>query len=118
MHLRRKYSLLEPEELEGGQSNPGSRVSGYGQGATRWTAEEGQTEIETIVETGQQLLLACGMQEDRNEERSSPDQSCALNACDHPGGGRRGGDPSPASACLLRASRGWRETPQHGSVHH
>ena len=43
-------------------------------------------ETETGDETGQRALLACGMQEDSDEEWSPSDRSHALNTCSHPGG--------------------------------
>ena len=36
--------------------------------------------------TGQHALLACGMQEDGNEEIIPPEQLCKLNVCNYPGG--------------------------------
>ena len=74
MHSRRKYSLLVPEESEGGRANAGPWVRGDGHGATRGTAEEGQTKTATDIETGQRVLLACGNHEDGNKERSPPRQ--------------------------------------------
>ena len=86
MHLCRKYGILAPEEPKGGPANAGPRVRGAGHGATRGTADQGHTQTETGDETGKRTLLARGIQEDGNEERSLPDRSHALNACSHQGG--------------------------------
>ena len=86
MHSCREYGLLAPEDREGGRANVRPGVRGYSYGATRGAVEEGRTETETGVETGQSVLLAHGMQEDGNEEKIPLDQSRGLNTCDHPGG--------------------------------
>ena len=72
LHLSREYGLLVPDEPEGCQDNTGPQVRGGGHGATRGTADEGQTETETGDKTGQCALLARSMQEDRGKEQSPP----------------------------------------------
>ena len=67
-------------------------------------AEEKRTETETGGETGQHALLARGMQEGVNEERSPPGHLRVLNACDHPGG--EGGGGTHLEACAYGAHTG------------
>ena len=62
MHPRRKYSLLAPEEPEGGRANAEPWESGDDHRDTRETSEEGRMETPTEDETGQCMLLARGMQ--------------------------------------------------------
>ena len=131
-HLHCKYGILdpedpqkteeteepkhpeEPEEPEGDRVNTGARVRGEGHGATRGTAEEGLTATETVIGTGQRVLLARGMLEEGDKEISPPTSRTCLT-CATTQGGEEGGNPSPGSACLRRAARGRRVTPRNGS---
>ena len=115
--LRPKYSILATEEPAGDPDTAGPRVRGAGHGATRGAAYQGrkETETETGNKNGKRALLARGMQEDEDEERSPLERQRALNACGHQGGEREG-YPSPCRACPRRASKGRRETPRHGNA--
>ena len=47
--------------------------------------------------TGQSAILAHGIQEDGDEERSPPEELCELNVCCHHGGEGGVGEPHPAA---------------------
>ena len=90
--LRREYVILDPEEPARGTVTAGTQVRGAGHISTRGMEDQGWTGTETEDKTSQCALLECGMQENGDEEQSSPERQLTLNVCSHQGG-EGGGDP-------------------------
>ena len=73
-----KYDILVPEELAGDPATAGTWVRGAVYGSTRGTEDQGRTETETGVQTGQRALLARG-----DKEQIPPERSPVINMCGH-----------------------------------
>ena len=61
IQLRRKYSIMAPEDLAGDPAATETQIRGEGYGATRGEEDERSRVTETRGRTGQSALLAHGM---------------------------------------------------------
>ena len=80
-------TVVDPFDAEDPGSKGGNRSTGE-------QARQDRREPEQGGKTQQRMLPARGMRVARDKGSGSPERSCALNACGHQRGGKRGGPPT------------------------